>query len=580
MSAIETDELDQILANEAITPVYQQLVDLRSGLVVGFEALARGPRGSALENPGALFRAARAAGKLRQLDWTCRTLAVRGALGGKLVPPLSLFLNCEPDMIGTRVSADFAESWARARLGSLPLIFEVTERAVLDRPAQLLRAVDHIREFGWGVALDDVGNNPESLALLPFVEPDVIKLDMGLLHGTNPDAGEVALAVNAEAERTGATILAEGIETAAHLDLALAFGATIGQGWYFGRPAPLPDRLPEAGDAIPLRRQQTRPDPHATPHSVLTSHLASRRLTEEQLVAASRLIERRAAALPHPPLLVAAFQHADRFRGRSKQLYEELARRLPFVAVLAEGWEGEFSSRPLYVPLRSGDPLINEWVVGAISPFSGMLMAARERDPEGSERTFDVVMTFDRDRAREAADVLLQRLDVADRDDEFQEDVEFVVAVTEILSAAEREQDLVRPLLRVMSELTGLQSTFLSRVHDDERYDVVVSYNSSSEVSVAEGYSMPWTETICHDALTLGRMAFDDVQAELPDNRVGPDFGFRSYVTCPVLREDGKVAGTLCGASSHVEPLTQDQLNIVRRFARLVGSRISETPAG
>ncbi len=62
-----------------------------------------------------------------------------------------------------------------------------------------------------------------------------------------------SIAVNAEAERSGAIVLAEGIETAQHLRTARAFGATLGQGWLFGRPGPLPPRArpPRAGSSCP-----------------------------------------------------------------------------------------------------------------------------------------------------------------------------------------------------------------------------------------------------------------------------------------------------------------------------------------
>lgn len=575
--AVETDggrELQRILDSEEIVPVYQQLVDLATGRTVGYEALARGPAGSSLESPGALFDTARATQSLRRLDWMCRTAAVRGALG-RLRPPLALFLNSEPETIGSRVPVAFAESWAQAHIASLPLVFEVTERAVMDRPAQLLRAVDQIRHFGWGVALDDVGTNPASLALLPFLDPDVIKLDMGLLHGTAADIGEVVLAVSAEAERSGAVVLAEGIETADHLEVALAMGATLGQGWFFGRPGPLPENLPPTGSAITVRRNRKRADPAATPYRVVSERVPSRRARSRHLQEASRLIERRALELPHPPLLLAAFQEARRFTGRTQAIYEEMARRLPFVAALAHGWDGDVEEAPRRVELSRDDPLTREWVVGIITPFSAMLLCANEVGAPG-ERVFDACMTFDRDLVIEAAETFIQRLDPPDADADAavdEEDVEFAEAVAEILAEAEYEQDLVRPLLEAMAEVTGLDATFLSRVTDETRYDVVVSYNSGG-LRVEEGYTMPWTQTICHDALSLRRNAFEDVQEELPDNSTGAEFGFHTYVTCPVVGSGGKLIGTLCGASDRVKPLTPQQVDLVRRFARLVGDRI------
>lgn len=121
-------------------------------------------------------------------------------------------------------------------------------------------------------------------------------------------------------------------------------------------------------------------------------------------------------------------------------------------------------------------------------------------------------MTFDRDLAIEATDSLLRRLRTPDDDPDLtDEEVEFAAAITQVLDAAEREQDLVRPLLETMSQMTGLESTFLSRVDGGERHEVLVSYNRGDRVRVDEGYSLPWTETICRDALVAGRQAFSDV---------------------------------------------------------------------
>lgn len=567
------DSVVEIIETGAVTPVYQPLVELDTGLVVGYEALARGPQGSVLERPDMLFDAARAAQVLPELDWVCRTAAVREAYRGRFRTPLTLFINSEPETIGSRMSAEFAEWWARARLAGLQIVFEITERAVMERPAELLRAADHIRQLGWGLALDDIGANPESLALLPFVNPDVIKLDMGLVQGTATDPGQVLLALNAETERTGAVLLAEGIETEEHLELARIFGATIGQGWYFGSPGPLPDPFPEAGPRISISKHEGE-DASSTPYEIVTRNVHPRRLAQDHLVMASRLLEQRAGLMPHPPVMIAAFQHARRFNGDTVRVYEDLATKLPFVAVLAEGWD-QPQGRPRRVVLEPEDPVAKEWIVGFVSPFSGMFLTARERDEGAGERSFDVAMTFDRDTAIAVAGQLLLRLSDPQHTSLQQsgEEVEFADAVAEILAAAERESDIARPLLDVMSRLTGLESTFLSRIHDEERYDVVVSHNTGS-LEVSEGYSMPWTETICHDALVSNRVAFDDVQIALPDNRTGSEFGFHTYITCPVVVEDGRVVGTLCGASRERTSLSEKQIETVRRFARLVGRRL------
>ena len=87
--------------------------------------------------------------------------------------------------------------------------------------------------------------------MLPFVRPDLIKLDMRLLQGrTTVEAAHIVNTVRAQAERTDAVVIAEGIETIKHAREAVAAGATIGQGFLFGHPGPLPSSMPPPGEPI------------------------------------------------------------------------------------------------------------------------------------------------------------------------------------------------------------------------------------------------------------------------------------------------------------------------------------------
>jgi EAL domain-containing protein (putative c-di-GMP-specific phosphodiesterase class I) len=211
-------ELARIIDGRAVRAVFQPLIDLASGDVVGFEALARGPAGSMLESPGALFEAAYGIGRVAELDWVCRA-AASGARA-ELDPALRLFVNCETASLGVACPDDL---WPAVDVAErrLRVVMEVTERAVARDPAGLLGAVARARAVGWGVALDDVGAEPASLAVMPFVRPDVIKLDLRLVQGrTTAEVARIVNAVRAQAELTGARILAEGIETRRHAEIA------------------------------------------------------------------------------------------------------------------------------------------------------------------------------------------------------------------------------------------------------------------------------------------------------------------------------------------------------------------------
>ena len=227
-----------------LRPVYQPVVDLRDGRVVGYEALIRGDPASPLSSPAELFAAARAADVVAAFDAACRAAAVRGfELDG--AGPFALFLNAAADTLG-----DAAEVVAPARH---TIVIEITEQALVSRPDVLLRALTQFRTQGWGVALQNVGADSRSLALMSLLYPDVIKLDLRRLLQRSPeDVARIVGAVGAESERRQAIVLVEGIDSEEQMAAARAFGAQLGQGFLLGEPGPLPATMPEPGRALRL----------------------------------------------------------------------------------------------------------------------------------------------------------------------------------------------------------------------------------------------------------------------------------------------------------------------------------------
>ena len=114
----------------------------------------------------------------------------------------------------------FSDVLRRGR-SELRVVVELTERHLLSRPGELLAFVDWVRRQGWGLALDDVGVDTQSIAALPFLDPDFVKLDMSLVQDDpTPDQARTVTALLAFSERTGAALLAEGIENERHLEQA------------------------------------------------------------------------------------------------------------------------------------------------------------------------------------------------------------------------------------------------------------------------------------------------------------------------------------------------------------------------
>ena len=365
-----------------IRAVYQPIVELDSGGVVAYEALARGPARSPLESPGSLFGTAARLGRLAELDRACCAAALRGAAQAGLQSPTALFVNVEPEVIDVDLDRLGSASLLDLR-GRLGLFFEVTERALTSRPAQLLETVERMRTAGFGIVLDDVGADQRSLALLPLLRPDVVKLDMSLIHNhPSRRSGEVMSGVCAYAEQTGAAVLAEGVETEQHLLAARSLGATMAQGWYFGRPGPLPSAGHFAGTAVtlglPPRVIETTP--------VALVH-ARRGLTvgrKDVLLSITRALEAQAMQLGAHAVVAATFQDVRHFTASTRARYARLGARTGLTVALGTGMTDPPAPGVRGAHIGAGDELAGEWDIAVLGPhYAG----GARRPRHGRQRT-------------------------------------------------------------------------------------------------------------------------------------------------------------------------------------------------
>jgi len=400
--------LDRVLSDRAVQPLYQPVVDLDRDVPVAYEALARGPQGD-LHGPDRLFAAARAADRLVELDWLCREQAVDTARRSGLRHPLSLFINAEPETL--LASVGDGERWRQ--FADVRCYAELTERALVADPATLVRAVDQVREQDWGIAIDDVGAHPASLALLPMLKPDVIKLDLALLQARPSGHGDVTVArvlhaALSQAAATGAAVVAEGIETEEHLELARAYGVSYGQGFLLGRPAPLPTDLRTPPAAVPLLPRLLDRTVAPGPFAVVSSSAVTRRVDRAGLREIARqLLAQTAHQAPAAAVLVCVNEP-----GLLGEAHAELLSGLadgPLTAVL--------SCRPEIVPtgvrtcaLPDGDPATQDFDVVVVGPHYAAALVARRAMPAGDDDAMDAVLTFDRDLVTAAANSLVLRV--------------------------------------------------------------------------------------------------------------------------------------------------------------------------
>jgi EAL domain-containing protein (putative c-di-GMP-specific phosphodiesterase class I) len=239
--------LRSLLDEPRLDIAFQPIWRLRDQTMLGVEALARPWEGYGFDGPADAFAIAEKVGRAHELDTLCRAATLKRA--GELPPDALLFLNVHPQTLDHDVlDGDRLErAVVAAGLEPSQVVLEITERSQA-RLGPVIAAVARLRELGFRIALDDVGSGNAGLETLRRMPVDFVKIDRSIIAhaATEVNAQAVLVAIVAYARRTGAFVIAEGIESAdiltfvqhAH-ELHERHDLSIegGQGYLLGRPA-------------------------------------------------------------------------------------------------------------------------------------------------------------------------------------------------------------------------------------------------------------------------------------------------------------------------------------------------------
>lgn len=234
-------EFDYIIRNKKIKTVFQPIISLRDGSVLGHEALSRITCESEIENPEILFKIAGRFNRLWELELLCRTTSLEAAYKF-MIPPYNkkLFLNVNPHIIH---DDKFKKGFTRSFLEQYDItpqdvIFEITERNVIADTDSFSLTIDHYIGQNFKIAIDDCGAGYSGLNLISDVNPHYIKLDMKLIRNVDKDGLKYALIRGmVEFSRiSNISIIAEGIETYKELETLVNLGVQYGQGYYIQKP--------------------------------------------------------------------------------------------------------------------------------------------------------------------------------------------------------------------------------------------------------------------------------------------------------------------------------------------------------
>jgi EAL domain-containing protein (putative c-di-GMP-specific phosphodiesterase class I) len=232
--------LKDIIRRGDIKSVFQPIISLRDGSVLGYEALSRGPEGSELENPERMFTVAAQCGILWELELLCRTKAL--SVLSRFEPDCKIFLNVNPCVIeDKKFQQGFTKEYLKEyRIDPRNIIFEITERSAIRNIRDFKKIIKSYRDQDYQIAIDDAGAGYSGLNLISDIYPHYLKLDMNLVRGIDKDTVRQALVRSLyEFTRiTGTSLIAEGIETAAELQTLIDIGVHYGQGYLIRRPGP------------------------------------------------------------------------------------------------------------------------------------------------------------------------------------------------------------------------------------------------------------------------------------------------------------------------------------------------------
>ena len=248
--------IEQILANRDLTILYQPIVRLGQGTVVGHEALAR-PRGfGPADSVEDLFAEAHRTGRIRDVDWLCRRLAI-AAVPWPVDGDWSLFLNVNAvpllDPVHGVDQMLLVLEASGAPAGQV--VLEITERELISDLPRVREVLASYREQGFRFALDDVGEGHSTLELLVAAHPEYIKIARSLTMTASHSSSRAAIqAAVAFAQASGAALIAEGVENGYVAAQMAAMGVGLGQGMWLGRPGGLAAGARE-GDLLGIGRR-------------------------------------------------------------------------------------------------------------------------------------------------------------------------------------------------------------------------------------------------------------------------------------------------------------------------------------
>lgn len=143
--------------------------------------------------------------------------------------------------------------------------------------------------------------------------------------------------------------------------------------------------------------------------------------------------------------------------------------------------------------------------------------------------------------------------------------------LSETVPKAQNLEQLARPLLTLLGQVTGMECTYLTTIDLERGMQRVEFARNVGVMQIPEGLDVPWDDTLCKRALEEQRTFSDDVADCWGDSDAARALGIRTYVSAPIRAQDGRVLGTVCAASAAQVPRTDEMERMLALLAGLLG---------
>lgn len=235
-------ELDRILKDELITTLLQPIIDCDSQIVIGYEALSRGPSDSTLHSAQMLFETAERCDRGLELEHACLRAAIASWHRNGLTQ--QLFMNISPDSLLPGLRDDHSLEAIVADISIPPelVVIELSERYPATDLIGLKQSLKWLKKQGFRIAIDDLGSGYSGLMLWAELQPDFVKIDRHFIRDIQEDLvkREFVRSISQLCDSLDCKVIAEGVETRAEFTLVRELGIRNLQGFFIGRPKAVP----------------------------------------------------------------------------------------------------------------------------------------------------------------------------------------------------------------------------------------------------------------------------------------------------------------------------------------------------